>query len=133
MFVFLYFFLANFWLCWVFVAVQVFSCCGEQGVLSGCSGSSCSRAQALGAWPSVVAARGLSGCGSWTLELRLSSGGVQTQLPCTLWTLLDQGSSLILIYCTTREVPVVVFLTAGHWKHVCGYEVGCPMGWKLPF
>ena len=75
---FFFFFLANFWLCWVFVAVQVFSCCGEQGVLSGCSGSSCSRAQALGAWPSVVAAHGLSGCGSWTLELRLSSGGVQT-------------------------------------------------------
>ena len=107
--------------------MQVFSSCGEQGLLSSCSGPSCSGAQALGAWPSVSAARGLSGCDSWTLELRFSSGGVQAYLPWGLWTLLDQGSSLILIYCTTREVPVVVFLTAGHWKHICGYEVGGPM------
>ena len=77
LFCFFIFFLANFWLCWVFVAVQVFSSCGEWGLLSSCSGSSCSRAQALGAWPSVVATHGLSGCGSWTLELGPSSGGVQ--------------------------------------------------------
>ena len=37
----------------------------------------CSGAQALGAWTSVLAAHGLSGCGSWALVLSLSSFGTQ--------------------------------------------------------
>ena len=38
-----------------------------------CAGFSCCGARALGAWASVVVARGLSTCGSWALERRLSS------------------------------------------------------------
>ena len=49
----------------------LFSRCSEQGLVSSrgvrasrCSGFSCCRAQALGAWASVTAASGLSSCGS---------------------------------------------------------------------
>ena len=38
--------------------------CGVRA--SRCGGFSCCRAQALGAWASVVAARGLSSYGTWT-------------------------------------------------------------------
>ena len=41
---------------------------------SHCDGFSCCGAQALGARASVVVARGLSICGSWALERKLSSG-----------------------------------------------------------
>ena len=44
---------------------------------SQCSGFSCCGPQALGTWASVVVARGLSICGSWALEHRLSSCGAQ--------------------------------------------------------
>ena len=42
---------------------------------SRCGGFSCCGAWALGAWASVVVARGVSSCGSRALELRLSSCG----------------------------------------------------------
>ena len=45
---------------------------------SHCGGFSCCGAQALGAWATVVVARGLSSCSSWALERRLSSCGAQT-------------------------------------------------------
>ena len=47
----------------------------------------------LGSWgrASVVAARGLSHCGSWTPEHRPSSGGEQVQLPCCTWDRLGSG------------------------------------------
>ena len=48
-------------------------CCGARA--SHCGGFSCYGAQALGAWASVVAARGLSSCGTQALEHRLSSCG----------------------------------------------------------
>ena len=51
----LYFFF--FWLRWVFAAARAFSSCGERA--SHCGGFSCCRAQALGAWASVVVAHGL--------------------------------------------------------------------------
>ena len=61
-----------------------FSSCGEQGLLFVvvCGllvavASLCFRAPALGARASVVVARGLSGCGSRALELRLSSCGAR--------------------------------------------------------
>ena len=63
-----------------------FSSCSEWGLLFvavrtslQCAGGgfSCCRAQALGAWTSVVVARGLSSCGSWALERRLSSCGAR--------------------------------------------------------
>ena len=71
-----------FWLRWVFVAAHGLSLvvvsgatlyCGARA--SHCSGFSCCRAWALGAWASAVVARGLSSCGSWALERRLSSCG----------------------------------------------------------
>ena len=37
----------------------------------------CCGAPVLGAWASVVVAHGLSSCGSWALERRLSSCGSQ--------------------------------------------------------
>ena len=49
---------------------------------SHCSGSSCCRSQALGARASVIAARGLSSCGSWVCQSKACG------------VLLDQGSSL---------------------------------------
>ena len=47
---------------------------------SHCGGFSCYRAQALGVWASVVAACGLSSCGSWALEHKLSSCGAWASL-----------------------------------------------------
>ena len=55
--------------------VQVFSSCGERA--SHCGGFSCCGARTLGARASVVAACGLSSCGSRALECRLSSCGAR--------------------------------------------------------
>ena len=73
-----------FWLCWVFVAACRLSLVWRAGATlpcgaraSHCSGFSCCRARALGAWASVVVACGLSSCGSWALERRLSSCGTE--------------------------------------------------------
>ena len=64
--------------------VRAFSSCGEGGATlccvvqaSHCSGLSCCKAQALGAWASVVVARGLSSCGPRALEHGLSSCGAR--------------------------------------------------------
>ena len=63
---------------------QAFYSCGKQGAtlrcsawVSHCGGFSCCRAQALGAWVSVVVACGLSSCDSQALERRLSSCGTR--------------------------------------------------------
>ena len=68
---------------------RAFSSCSEQGLLfvavrglliawaSHCGGFSCCGARALGVQASVVAACGLSSCGSRALEHRLSSCGTQ--------------------------------------------------------
>ena len=84
-----------FWLRWVFVAAcrlsPVAASRGHsllQCAASHCGGVSCCGAQALGVWASVVAARGLSSCGTWAqgcmgfsshrlqaLECKLSSCG----------------------------------------------------------
>ena len=49
---YIFVYLLNFWLCWVFVVTWLFSSCGKQGLLSGChahcDGFSCGRALALG-------------------------------------------------------------------------------------
>ena len=62
--------------------VQAFSGQGERGLLFVAVrglliavASLCCGAQALGARASVVVAHGLSSCGSWALERRLSSWG----------------------------------------------------------
>ena len=60
---YLFYFLAALGLC---CCMQAFSSCGEQGYsscgarASHCSGFSCCRARALGAWASVVVAHVLS-------------------------------------------------------------------------
>ena len=61
-----------------------FPSCGEWGLLfivvHGfliAVASLCCGAQALGVLASVVVARGLSSCGSWALERRLSSSGAR--------------------------------------------------------
>ena len=68
-----------FWLCWVFVAARGLSLVVTSGGewASHCGGFSCHRAQALGAWASVVVARSLSICGTGGLECRLSSCGAR--------------------------------------------------------
>ena len=58
---------------------------------SHCGGFSCCGAWALGAQASVVAACGLSSCGSRALEHRRSSCGTQAQLLCGLWDLPGPG------------------------------------------
>ena len=63
--------------------------CGARA--SHCGGFSCCGARALGVWVSVVAACGLSSCGSWALERRLSSCGVWAWLLCDMWDLPGPG------------------------------------------
>ena len=63
--------------------------CGTQPSL--CSGFSFCGAQAVGTQDSVVVARELSSCGSWTLEHRLSSCGARAQLLCGMWDLPRPG------------------------------------------
>ena len=73
---FFFFFLAASGVC---CCARAFSGCCEQGLLfvvaSHCGGFSCCGAQALGAWASVVVARGLGSCDSRALERRLRSCG----------------------------------------------------------
>ena len=59
----------------------LFSSCSKQVLLSVVHGlliavTSLVEHQLWGGWPSVVAAHGLSSCGSWALEHRLGSCGV---------------------------------------------------------
>ena len=79
-----------FWLHWVFVAAcgLFFSC---SAWASHCGGFSCCGARAVGARASVVAARGLSSCGTWALECRLSSCGTRAQLLRGMWDLPGPG------------------------------------------
>ena len=58
---------------------------------SHCSGFSCCRAWALGAWVSVVVAHRLSSCGSRALEYRLSSCGTRALFLHSMWDLPGPG------------------------------------------
>ena len=69
---FIYLFLAALGLC---CCARAFSSCSVWA--SHCGGFSCCRSRALGAWASVIVARGLSSCGSRALERRLSSCGAR--------------------------------------------------------
>ena len=64
-------------------------CCGVW--VSYCGGFSCCGAWALGEWASVIVARGLSSCGTWDLERRLSSCGVSAWLLRGIWGLPGPG------------------------------------------
>ena len=66
------------WLCWVFVAAQAVSSCGEWGLLRSCG----SRASHWG---------GLSCCRGRALEHRLSGCGAQALLLCGIWDLPRSG------------------------------------------
>ena len=64
-------------MCWVSIAVWLFSSCGKWGLLSSCSarpppcgGFSCCGAPVPGPRASAVAARGLSSGGTWAQLLR---------------------------------------------------------------
>ena len=95
---------------YLFVCLFIFGCIGSSLLLMGflqlwragatlhcsewashCSGFSCCGARALGAWASVVVARGLSSCGSRALEHRLSSCGTRAQLLRGVWDLPGPG------------------------------------------
>ena len=54
-------------------------------------GFSCCKARALGVRASVVVALGLSSCGSWALEHRLSSCGAGASLLRGMWDLPGPG------------------------------------------
>ena len=76
---------------------RALSSCGKRGplftVVRGphCSGLSCCRARALGAWAAVAVACGLRSCGLRAPELRLSSCGTWAQLPRGTWDLPGPG------------------------------------------
>ena len=77
--------------------VWAFSSCGKWGLLFIGVGrlfivvASLGRAQALGVWASVVVARGLSSCGSRSLEFVLSSSDTQAYLLLRIWNLFGPG------------------------------------------
>ena len=96
-YLFIYLFI-YFWLHWVFIAARGLSLVAASGATlrcsawaSHCGGFSCCRAWALGSWTSVAVACGLSSCGSWALERRLSSCGAQAQLVCGMCDLPRPG------------------------------------------
>lgn len=66
-------FIIYFWLCWVFIAMWIFSSCGKWGLLS-----SCSEQTFLGS--------GFSYCGAWALG-RQASSAVACAGSISLWLL----------------------------------------------
>ena len=74
---FIYF--VYFWLRWVFVAAHGLSLVAASGGYSllQCAGFSLQWLLLLRSTGSVVVAHGLSSCGSWALERRLSSYGAR--------------------------------------------------------
>ena len=98
------------WLCWVFIATHSLS-------LITVSGGFSSWLQCTGSHPMAF-----SCCGAQALEGTGSSRcGMLAQLLCCLWNLPRLGIKpmfpalkWILIHCTTREVPSLIFLK--HFK-----------------
>ena len=99
-----------------------FSSCSRRGLLfqlwcaaSHCGVSFCA-AQALGLQALVIVTCGLSSCGTWALEGRLSSCGTQAQLLHDVWNLPRPETEFIpcigrriLNHQTTREVLMKSF------------------------
>ena len=76
----------------------LFSSCSEEGLLfiAVCRlliavASPVAEHRLQGTWASVVVACGLSSCGSWALEHRLSSCGARAQLLHGMWDLSVTG------------------------------------------
>ena len=102
-----------FWLCQVFVALWVFSSCGEQRLLSSCStwpspgGSfSCCWAWALGHRLPTVVAHGLSGCGSPALEHKLNSCGLWDLLLHSMWDLPESEIKPMSLHWQADALPL---------------------------
>ena len=94
--------------------VRAFSSCGKWGLLSvgTCRlfivvASLVGRAQALGAWASVVVARGLRSCVSRALKLGLSSCGTRGYLLLGMWNLLGPGIEPVSPALTGRFLSTV--------------------------
>ena len=94
--------------------MRAFSSCGKWGLLfvGMCRlfivvASLVGRAQALGAWASVVVARGLSSCVSRALELGLSSCGTRGYLLLGMWNLLGPGIEPVSPVLTGRFLSTV--------------------------
>ena len=113
-----------------------FSSYGERGLLfvvvHGLLIAVASRcgARALGTWASVVAAHGLSSCGSRALECRLSSFGAQVQLLRSMWDLprpgLEPVSPALAGGFLTTEPPgkpqQIYLLSARHCSGLWGFS-----------
>ena len=120
---FIYLFI-YFWLCWVFVAAHGLSLVAVSGGYSSlwCAGFSLRWLLLLRSMGSrhtgfSSCGMGLSSCGSWALECRLSSCGsrgsvaprhvgssrtrARTRVPCI--------GRWILNHCATRQVPKCIF------------------------
>ena len=75
----------------IFIAMRAFS------LVEGSGGCSPAAAQGFSLWWLFLSqsmgsrARGLSSCGSWALEHRLSSCGAQADLLCGMWDLPRPG------------------------------------------
>ena len=97
------------WLCWVFIAVWVFSInsCGEQGGYSllQCTGFSLRWLLLLQSTGSRHL--GFISCWVWTLECRLSSCGTQALLLLGMWDLPKPGTEPVSPVLAGR------FLTTG--------------------
>ena len=106
-----------FWLQWVFIAACGLSLVAtphHSAQASHCSGFSCCIAQPPGIWVSVVAELGLSSCGSWTPECRLSNCGTRALLPYGMWNLPIPGMKPMSLTLQDRflttATPQTIFL-----------------------
>ena len=97
---------------WVFVAVCRFSLVAEGGAIFCCGtwtsyggGFSCCGAQVLGGQASVVAARGLSGCGTWASLLQ------------GMWHLPGPGITPVSSALACRFLSTVPVYQFEEWVH----------------
>ena len=87
------------WLCWVFVAVEVFSlvmASGGYSVIAGCRilialASLIVGHRLQGVQTGIAADHGLSSCGYRALEHKLNSDGAPALLLCGMWDLPRSG------------------------------------------
>ena len=92
---------------------QLFSTCGQQGLLCSCGvwafhcgGFSCCRAWALGMQASVAVAHGISSCGSWALEHRFSTCSHRLNCSTACRIFPYQGSNLCLLHWHADSLPL---------------------------
>ena len=110
--IFFQFFLHMFWFCFaVPLSWPGLPCCRARGLLipmNSLLSAVASPVAEHGFWAfrlKGVAARGLSSCGSWALEHRLSRGGAWAySVACE--TFLDQGSNLCLLHWQADSLPL---------------------------